>query len=317
MGREVLFACLPWAAALAAALVALWLIGRAAGGRFAPRRLAALHTDQQGSAQSLSFVLTLPLFVMVILFIVQVSQLMIATVVVHYAAFAAARAAVVWIPARVLPDELENHTAGFFEDPFTPNQVPPTLDGPSEGGLTFIIAPEGYKYERIRAAAVLACVPISPSRDLGLAVPGRLAVTADTLRYAYARLATRRQSAASMRRLENKLAYADLGTDIEVRFFHSNREPPLVQHWLDPDVEEFAFNEIGWQDQITVTVHHDLALLPGPGRLLARRPAASSPGDPAERIGRMGGVYVYRLTASASMGNEGEKSVIPYDYYPY
>ena len=49
--------------------------------------------------QSLSFVLTLPLFIMVMMMIVQVSQLMIGMVVVHYAAFAAARSAAVWIPA--------------------------------------------------------------------------------------------------------------------------------------------------------------------------------------------------------------------------
>ena len=50
-------------------------------------RLRQLHADQRGSAQSLSFVLTLPLFIMVLLFIVQVSQLMIGKVVVEYAAY--------------------------------------------------------------------------------------------------------------------------------------------------------------------------------------------------------------------------------------
>ena len=49
--------------------------------------------------QSLSFVLTLPVFILVMMMIVQVSQLMIGIVVVHYAAFAAARSAAVWIPA--------------------------------------------------------------------------------------------------------------------------------------------------------------------------------------------------------------------------
>ena len=64
-------------------------------------RLRRLHRDQAGSVQSLSFVLTLPLFVMVMMLIVQVSQLMIGLIVVHYAAYAAARSAVVWIPANL------------------------------------------------------------------------------------------------------------------------------------------------------------------------------------------------------------------------
>ena len=35
-------------------------------------------------------------------------------------------------------------------------------------------------------------------------------------------------------------------------------------------INEFHSNELGWQDQVTVTVKYELALLPGPGRLLAR-----------------------------------------------
>ena len=49
----------------------------------------------------------------------------------------------------------------------------------------------------------------------------------------------------------------------------------MSQQWggpynIAPYPDEFQFNEIGWQDQITVTVKYNLALLPGPGRLLAR-----------------------------------------------
>src|SRR5687767_11915386 len=60
-----------------------------------------LHADELGSVQSLSFVLTVPLFIMLMLLAVQITQLMIGQIVVHYAAFAAARSAAVWIPARV------------------------------------------------------------------------------------------------------------------------------------------------------------------------------------------------------------------------
>ena len=56
--------------------------------------------------QSLSFVLTLPVFIFIMMMIVQVSQLMIGIVVVHYAAFAAARSAAVWIPAAMPAPEV-------------------------------------------------------------------------------------------------------------------------------------------------------------------------------------------------------------------
>ena len=108
MGRAVLTDCLPWLGLLAlAAICALFLL-RLSGSRIDLRRIGKIHRDQEGSVQSLSFVLTLPLFVMVVMLIVQVSQLMVGTIVVHYAAFATARSAVVWIPATLPAPEGRN-----------------------------------------------------------------------------------------------------------------------------------------------------------------------------------------------------------------
>jgi hypothetical protein len=90
------------------------------------------------------------------------------------------------------------------------------------------------------------------------------------------------------------------------------------------------WQELGWQDPITVKVTHYFALLPGPGRILANevsfirtapdhvqtqldldaRDAAS------ENVQIPSGVKVYKLTASCTLGNEGEKSVMPYEYQP-
>jgi hypothetical protein len=130
------------------------------------------------------------------------------------------------------------------------------------------------------------------------------------------------------RRLQNKLAYALKHTKVEIRFYHKNEELPLVTYFLPDDPGEFYFNEVGWQDPITVTVKHDLALLPGPGRLLARRAGGSSgssdssgssgsgaePDRVSESIQKEDRVYTYPLKASATVGNEGEKSVIAYEY---
>ena len=90
-----------------------------------------------------------------------------------------------------------------------------------------------------------------------------------------------------------------------MRFYHKNQEPPLwtygIPGTLPEDINEFRSNEVGWQDLITVTVKYNLALLPGPGRLLARYvagPAAPrttvAPDDHESRH-----VYSYPLTASS------------------
>lgn len=333
MGRAVLFNCLPWLILLVALFVCLRLLVRLDGTRLRLGRLKELHKNQTGAVQTLSFVLTLPFFIMVMLLILQVSQLMIGTIVVHYAAFSAARSAMVWIPARVDTTgfEWENSISICYVDPEASDQVFPILDasdpdfGPAEGGLTYVVAPGSPKYRKIASAAVMACAPICPSRDLGLGLSTEGLQAAEIVKSLYGSMVPGSELNARIpRRLENKLAYAETATQVEVRFFHSNAypEPPLVMYpHLDENpydpVIEYMPNELGWQDPITVTVKHQMALLPGPGRLLAkmvRRPDGS-PDDVAETIGRTGNVYVYPLEASATLGNEGQKSVIPYEHH--
>jgi hypothetical protein len=301
--------------------VAAWALVRFSRAQLRLGRLLKLHGDEVGSVQSLSFVFTLPIFIFVMLMIIQVSQLMIGMIVVHYAAFAAARSAAVWIPAAMPEPEGPCCISSYVLDPEAADQVAPQLNpeaddyGPAEGGLTYRIAPGSPKYDKIALAAVLACMPISPSRDVGLGAPDA-AQTSAVLKNAYGALSP--QSAANSRigpRLDNKLAYALKHTQVEIRFFHKNREPPLATYFLPDDPNEFYFNEVGWQDPITVTVKYDFPLLPGPGRLLARFVTSPSGRDRvAERIQKSEGVHVYPLQASATIGNEGEKSVVPYVY---
>ena len=323
MGRSILLACVPWMAILIASCCVLYVLARANRARLRPRRLRRLHTDQRGSVQSLSFVLTLPLFIMVLLLIVQVSQLMIGQMVVEYAAFATARAAAVWIPADTPYPEGANCISAFFSDSNAADQIVPIMDpddpnfGPVEGGMTYRIEPGGAKFEKIASAAVMACMPISPSRDVGTTLSGAGSLAADIIGRAYVAMAPDSDSGpAAARRIRNKLAYAMANTSVEIKFYHKNSEPPLGFPYLMPsDPNEFRFNEIGWQDQITVTVRHDLALLPGPGRLLARSTGA---GDQVSgSVENRGNVYTYSLSASVTIGNEGEKPVIPYVYQTY
>lgn len=206
-------------------------------------------------------------------------------------------------------------------DPDSPAFAP--SDGNSVNGLTYIVAPQGAsaKYEKIFTAAVLACMPISPSRDLGISPQGAGPSVAAAVKKAYAAMSP--ASASNPRinaRIDNKLAYAMQNTRIEVRFFHSNSEPPLRDYtwWVRDNRGQsvgYAQNELGWRDPITVTVRHNMALLPGPGRFLARTNQHMDRDEVAETIQSVGsddGVYKYPLSATATLGNEGEKSVIPY-----
>jgi hypothetical protein len=293
-------------------------------------RLLNLHRDETGSVQSLSFVLTLPLFLFVMLFIIQVSQLMIGMIMVQYAAFAAARSAAVWIPAALPAPEGACCISSYAVDPDAPDQVAPETNpnaadyGPSTGGLTYKIDPNGFKYEKIRVAAVLACMPISPSRDVGAGDSGRPHLAA-ALKDAYGTLAPSSTASSTVgTRIDRKLAYALQNTKVEVRFFHKNEEPPLQTYDLGDDINDpplhpnFYPNEVGWQDTITVKVTYNFPLLPGPGRILAM--FAPRPGGrdiTSESIKKNGGVYTYPLEAESTIGNEGEKSSIPYLYDPH
>jgi len=330
MGRAVLKACLPWLALLLVAFAAAYFLVRLNQSRLRLRRLRRLHSDQRGGVQSLSFVLSVPFFVMILCFIIQVSQLMIGTIVVHYAALAAARSAIVWIPAALPWPEGANCIARYELDPDAPDQHLPVLDpespefGPSDGGVTYIVrnVDGSLKYGQVTAAAALACMPISPSRDLGIALPGRASLSAEVLKTAYAAMVSKSgQNKRIPQRLDNKLAYALRYTRVEIRVYHKNSEPPLERppspYGLPPDPEEFRPNEIGWQDPVTVTVYHELALLPGPFAFLSRVvPGPSGVDRVAQRIHPNGTVYACTLSATMTLGNEGEKSVVPYEYQP-
>ncbi len=332
MARAILAALLPWTLLLLAAVLLCCLLARFMHARFEPQRALRLHRDQRGAVQSLSFVLTLPLLIMFLMFIVQVSQLMIGVVVVHYAAYAAARTATVWIPAYVSDVENENGVTGYYVDPDAPQDLP-VVDpndpgyGPSAGGMTLVIEPGGQKYEKIRSAAILACMPICPSRDLAPGGPAAShMIDSAALRTAYDALApSSRSNTRTGPRLENKLAYAAANTQIELRFFHKNAEPPLWWGYIDPNetdpavqqVLQHGYNEVGWQDQLQITIRHNLALLPGPGRLLSYFvPNAQGEDRVSSRIGHNGQVYVYPLTASCVIGNEGLKPLVRYVYQP-
>jgi hypothetical protein len=330
MTRESLIDCLPYLTGillsvgvlrlLVACSGARWITTAAAGGRQAgdvqgqgtttsSLSLRRLHRDETGAVQSLSFVLTLPLFVMVMLFIVQLSQITIGRLAVEYAAMAAARSAVVWIPANLGDDfETENRIGGYVD-------LGDAIDDEGQTYRRYRVEEGSPKFEKVRLAAAMALMSICPSRDVGAR---RYPI--ESLERAYRAISP--TAAANSRvpdRLRNKFGYAMDNTSVLIEFHHKDTEPPLIMHFISSRREEFAYNEIGWQDQILVTVTHNFSLLPGPGRLLARRtPVRDSNGDVvsgdpvADRVERRRGTYVYTLNATLRLNNEGEKPLVPY-----
>jgi hypothetical protein len=302
MHRDVILACLPWVALLVVSILGLRGLVSLSGARMQLGRLRRLHNDQGGAVQSLSFVLTLPIFVVLMMFIVQVSQVAIGTVVVHYAAYAAARSAMVWIPAEVgMIFDAANDTGGMFPI----------------GNGQYQLAEGSIKHNQIQRAGAMACASIAPSRDISDVAPAN-GSPANAVYRLYQYMSP--DSASNGRiaaRLQNKLNYSLSHTWVKVTVVHNYKDPPLFRYEIPRYLEEYQPNEIGWQDPITVTLTHDMALLPGPGRILARQAdKPTGPDQVSPRIGRSGSVYTYRLEGIATLNNEGEKSMVPYVQQP-
>ena len=136
MHRAILQACLPWFFWLCVASGLVLLLVQLCGSRIDWRRLRHLPRGEEGSVQSLSLVLTLPVFLMLVLFIVQVTQVMVGIMMVNYAAFAAARAASVWIPADVTTD------SSFRDPPFNDPMID-LIDPSSASAVNDRIMPDG------------------------------------------------------------------------------------------------------------------------------------------------------------------------------
>jgi hypothetical protein len=332
MLKAILLAWWPYAGWMAAAFCAVWLVLRLAGGRLEIAKLRRVHRCESGGVQTLSFVLTLPLFVMLVLFIIQVSQLMIAIAVVHYAAFAAARSAIVWLPAETSLAEPANIVApGTFDADLGkfPDWITQTHSGQECRALGL------EKLLRIWRAAAIACVPISPSRKVAKqdAAPSPVS---EQLNQFYAALVPKTAGNTFMRtRINRKADYAQYNTLIVMRgrdadgvsgptynpypgYWSSRQNPVTGQN--EPMWVPWNMNEAGWEDPVTVSVYYNFAMLPGPGRFLSQKLSNGQTPDlvsrhlqEMEKLNRgryEKGLYVVILEAHATLQIEGLKSVI-------
>ena len=329
MNREILIACLPCFVVLCVSIVVLRIVLAIGAKSWDWRRLVQIHHCQRGGVQSLAFVLTMPVFIMVVLLIVQVSQLMIAQMIIHYAAFAGARAASVWLPAALVDPTTELNSTAEVENRLG---ILPTM---SDGDYTDyeVTSMSGSdKLWKVRAAVVQALMPLCPSRNVGARgqmpfLPNLAAANQQV----YTTLVPASQANSQLGvRLANKLNYADQNTRVIVEWRDSfdpkgrdslNFASYNVRNHTYPDPEKqtnFRESEIGWQDPITVYVIHQFALLPGPGRLLAARlvradglPDRVSPRIKSTSLNASRTLYTTQIQAAVTITCEGWKSVKP------
>jgi hypothetical protein len=185
------------------------------------------------------------------------------------------------------------------------------------------------KLRKIRAAVILACSSLAPSRDLGAnALTPEVQNAGPSTQRMYAALVPGSASNSRLpQRIRSKLAYADSATQVFVEWRDSqspagrdslSHRAYNVRNHPNPRIV-FHPQEVGWQDPITVYVIHQYALLPGPGRLLAAQlvRADGLPDTVSPRIRTSSGVYggqVYttQLQATATMVPEGIKSIRPF-----
>jgi hypothetical protein len=286
---------------LVGALAVLFVLLQIARPRWSWRRALVAARSEEGGVQSVSFILTIPFFIMLVMFIVQISQLMTGLMVVHYAAFAAARSAQVWIPA----------SASWQGNGVPANQFPQSVDV----GQTIVIDGSqmlgglDLKREKIFTAAVLACAPIAPSKNVGPGNGGLMLSETNAVQKAYGLLdPTSAANPLIPARLANKIQYSAANTFVTLTITDRSSGPPQNYQTYNPQGHPqvpYRPYEVGWQDPVTVTVLHDFRMLPGPGRFLSRYLVPNDPVAPLIR--RTGDVYQVRLAASTTMTIEGLK----------
>lgn len=258
----------------------------------------------------MAFVMTFPLFLLLFLFIVQLSQLLIGTVIVQYAAFASARAASVWIPA--MTSAGEGSEGGGYPQNDLPVGIAPGQ--PMRLAQSVVESVGNRKYREIWTAAALACVPIAPSRTIPTA-QNASSTEAQGIASSLVNLVQALDSSSSQnrrlgQRLGNKVAYSFANTTVDVRFEDRSSivmaDGIATYNPLGHPTVSYDSSEVGWQDPVEVTVRHRFALMPGPGRWLAAGVANRD-----EQIVREDGVYKATLSATMTMTVDGLQSLRP------
>lgn len=237
-----------------------------------PRRILARLRDSRGTV-TLEFVLVFPIMLAIALMMLQTMLVMSGNIVLNYAAFAAARSAIVHIP-RDLPDEGEPANVYF-----------------SDGAAS--------KHTAIRRAAVFAIVPASGRLSQG-------SMPTDSFTNGWTQIFTdtgRTPPGWITAQGPDRLRYADAHTQITL-----NRTLVDSSHrvTLEP-ISTGQYHQFGPRDPITVTVTHKLALsIPlGSWPYASGRHSGSGSGTDDSNS------YYTLVSAHCTLTNEGLSTALP------
>lgn len=233
-----------------------------------------------GGAVIVEFVLVLPIAFMLVLVMIQTSLLMVGNVCVHYAAFAAARAAIVQIPYDYTVEDGQ--------------QKDYSNEGPNE--IFDWGQPNAIKLEKIRAAAAWAMMPVSCSSMNGGTDDG-LQSDLKAFYDAYARVAPHW---VDRRYLGSKWSYANAYTDA-ILLVRSDPDNP------DSDYREMNFWKVYQPaEEVRVRVEHEFYLsIPYANRFFAALLKEDS-----RELDFGEGQYALALRAEVSLTNEGVRDFI-------
>lgn len=143
---------------------AVWLLGVVALGMLAlamcraARRSSAerrawrgLHGCEAGAAYSLSYMLTIPLIALIVCLVVDLTLILVAKIGTVYAAYAAARSAVVWVPSGVSAGTAQDKVEAAAQNAITPfassNTRHRPVKTPPPSGFVYYAAHKSYADE--------------------------------------------------------------------------------------------------------------------------------------------------------------------------
>jgi hypothetical protein len=251
--------------------------------------------------------MTMPVFIIMAMFIVQIAHFMVGLMVVNYAAFAAARYAIVWVPAAIEQGDAEYDK---------PNRLPEiAIPGQNNGILLDINSQyitSSRKCQEIFAAAAKACAIASPSKAYATGSSQLSQSYATATQNAYAALIP--GSTSNFRipgRLSQKLKYSFENTSVRVDFIDLNSERGPTYNPIGHPVALYYPHEVGWQDPLMVTVEHKFALFPGPGKYLAAIlvDQQGNRSTVSDRVDQSNGIFKTTIKATAMLTNEGRLSL--------
>jgi hypothetical protein len=274
---------------LATCLLALqWLA--AAMVRLARRRSANLAADQQGTAV-LEFALLFPVAMAIVLLMVQTSMMMTANLYVHYAAYAAARSAVVLVPLdEPLPD---GHVCyAYYYDYDSNSRVCQQVAECERNRLN------AWKESRIRQAAVLALVPAAGS-------PQQMTISGDSQGL--------QSGLAALFGRYGEIPPVWLGEKLALKYEYANR-------YTDVEIDDPVLDAFASREDVTVTVTHRCFIgIPFVRAAFGGEPLPGMPGQYASEV-----KATYTLINQGSFDNvliekdssQSQHPLGPYPPYP-